>query len=378
MSDYTLPKRRDRYGITAASCGTETCNIQSFKIFLARLPSLAMPQDFSHQNLRGRSFKGQDLTGAKFSHSNIRGANFTNATLRNAKFINAKAGLQPCWQVGLLIGSILLAALSGFASAFIGASAGTGLTIDNQPYGIIVSVVCVITLVVFCIVTIRKGLVAALETIFWAIALIVTVYAAAALVVAILVVVTAVGPSAVAQAWTKVGTVGRTVITVGVIALQLAIVVILLAVRPLVMAQAWTVAEYVGADGVVFGVAAGAIVGFLMTVLQFLVYGNMMAVLLGIVGAVTATLAVAGLSRRRFLAGDAKHAFVWKVAIALAAMGGTKFQEADLTDADFTDATLKNTDFRRANLTRCCWFQAKGLDPLYVGDSDERFQLPRN
>jgi hypothetical protein len=37
MSKRTLPKKYDRYGITAASCGTETCDIQSFKI-LARLP----------------------------------------------------------------------------------------------------------------------------------------------------------------------------------------------------------------------------------------------------------------------------------------------------------------------------------------------------
>ena len=33
-----------------------------------------MSQDFSHQNLRGRSFKDQDLAGANFSYANIRGA----------------------------------------------------------------------------------------------------------------------------------------------------------------------------------------------------------------------------------------------------------------------------------------------------------------
>ncbi|MCH4904217.1 hypothetical protein GSN00_07410 [Cylindrospermopsis raciborskii CHAB3438] len=35
-------------------------------------------QDFSNQNLRGRSFKGQNLEGANFSHADIRGANFTD------------------------------------------------------------------------------------------------------------------------------------------------------------------------------------------------------------------------------------------------------------------------------------------------------------
>jgi hypothetical protein len=323
-----------------------------------------MPQDFSHRNLRGRSFKGQDLTGANFSHSDIRGANFTNAILKDAKFINAKAGLQYHWKVGWLIGSILPAAVSGLASGIIGGSTGLGLTSYNQPEGILVSVACLITLAGFHIVTIRKGLVAALETIFWAMALIVTVYAAAALVVVIAMVVTATGPSAVAQAWANVGTVGRSVIAVGVVALQLTIVVILLAAGPLVMAQAWTVAEAKGRTVVGVGVATGGLAGGFLVVLPLLLSLDMMPVVLVMVGAVTGIVALVKLSdyvRWQFLAGDAKHAFVWKVAIALAAMGGTKFRGADLTDADFTEATLENTDFQRATLTGICWFQSKRL-----------------
>ena len=53
-----------------------------------------MYQDFSGQNLRGRSFEGQNLEGADFSRADIRGANFTNANLRGANFSKAKAGLQ--------------------------------------------------------------------------------------------------------------------------------------------------------------------------------------------------------------------------------------------------------------------------------------------
>jgi hypothetical protein len=335
-------------------CWTETCDVQSFKI-LARLPSLVMPQDFSDQNLRGRSFKGLDLTGANFSHSDIRGANFTNAILRNAKFINAQAGLQPCWQVGLLIGSILLAAVSGFTLTYIVSLTGIVLSSDSQPYGIFFSLACLITLAALCIFTIRKGLVAALETMFWAMALIATVYAAAALVVAIAVVVMATGPSAEAQAWTRVGTIGGTVITVWAVALALAISMILLAVGHLVAAQAWTVAEAKGKTVVAVGATAGVVPVF------FLAWGTLRIELM--VGVVTWAVA-AGLSAYvswRFLAGDKKHAFVWRVAIALAAMGGTKFRGADLTDADFTSATLENTDFRRATLTGICWFQSKRL-----------------
>lgn len=52
-----------------------------------------MSQDFSHQNLQGRSFQGQDLTGANFSNADIRGANFSNAILKDASFRYAIAGL---------------------------------------------------------------------------------------------------------------------------------------------------------------------------------------------------------------------------------------------------------------------------------------------
>jgi hypothetical protein len=330
---------------------------KSFKI-LARLPSLLMPQDFSHRNLRGRSFKGLDLTGANFSHSDIQGANFTNAILKNAKFINAKAGLQLYWAVTLVVGSLLLGALSELASLVIGWVAGLWLASSNQPEETFIIAILLITLAAFCVFTIRKGLVAALETMFWAIALIVTVYAAVAVFIAIAMVMTATGPSAVAQAWTRVGTVGGTVVTVGFMALQLAIILILLAAGSLAVAQAWTVAGSVGGTVVAFGALVGAVFGVLFSLLLAAFSSDIRPAVLAMVGIVT----VPGLSvyvSWRFFAGDKKHGFVWKVAIALAAMGSTRFRGADLTDADFTEATLENTDFRRATLTGICWFQSK-------------------
>ncbi len=48
--------------------------------------------NFSHQNLRNRSFKGMDLSGANFSGSDIRGCNFTGAMLRGANFQGARMG----------------------------------------------------------------------------------------------------------------------------------------------------------------------------------------------------------------------------------------------------------------------------------------------
>ena len=47
--------------------------------------------------------------------------------------------------------------------------------------------------------------------------------------------------------------------------------------------------------------------------------------------------------------------------------GGTSFHAANLTNADFQNASLKYTNFGKANVTHAKWFQAKNLDRARVG-----------
>ncbi|NJK60308.1 MAG: pentapeptide repeat-containing protein [Oscillatoriales cyanobacterium SM2_1_8] len=49
-------------------------------------------QDFSHQDLRNRSFRGHDLSGANFSHADLRGCNFRDAMLVGANFTGVTTG----------------------------------------------------------------------------------------------------------------------------------------------------------------------------------------------------------------------------------------------------------------------------------------------
>lgn len=118
-----------------------------------------MPPDYNGQNLQGRSFKGQDLTGANFSKADIRGANFTNAILKDADFTGAKAGLQRRWVIGLLIITFLLSALSGFLSIFIGVLIAD-IFKEKSLENVIAGILSLVMVTVFCIVTIRKGLIA--------------------------------------------------------------------------------------------------------------------------------------------------------------------------------------------------------------------------
>ncbi|MUL38322.1 pentapeptide repeat-containing protein [Gloeocapsopsis dulcis] len=61
----------------------------------------------------------------------------------------------------------------------------------------------------------------------------------------------------------------------------------------------------------------------------------------------------------RALGGAQQYGLVRKVAVTIAAIGGTRFRGADLTNANFTKATLKAVQFSRAALTRTSWFQAR-------------------
>ena len=67
--------------------------------------------------------------------------------------------------------------------------------------------------------------------------------------------------------------------------------------------------------------------------------------------------------------GDPKHALIRNIAVAFAAFKGTSFHSADLTDANFTEATLKSTDFRKAVLTRTCFYKTKKLDRVRPGST---------
>jgi uncharacterized protein YjbI with pentapeptide repeats len=71
----------------------------------------------------------------------------------------------------------------------------------------------------------------------------------------------------------------------------------------------------------------------------------------------------------RVFKADEKDALIDLFSISFTAKGGTSFRDADLTDADFTKATLKSTDLRNAILTRTCFRQAEMLYCIYSEES---------
>ncbi|OBQ34838.1 MAG: hypothetical protein AN485_15055 [Anabaena sp. MDT14b] len=301
-----------------------------------------MPPDYSGQNLQGRSFKGQDLTGANFSKADIRGADFTNATLKDADFSGAKAGLQRRWIIGLLIAALLMSALSGFFSIFIGILL-TYIFDHQNSENFIIGVVSLVMVAVFCIVTIRKGVIAGAGAGAGAVA------GAGAIAVAI----------AVAIAGTVAGTVAGAFAgafaAAGAFAFAGAVVVALVVAGSIALALVVVVA------GSIAGSVAGAFAGTVS-------FAGAVAGAFAIAVAGVFVIFNAYIGWRSFK-GDERDPWIRSFAIAFAATGGTSFRGADLTDADFTGATLKNTDFRNANLTRTRFYEAEKLDFARPGNT---------
>ncbi|PSO73777.1 MAG: hypothetical protein BRC37_08705, partial [Cyanobacteria bacterium QH_3_48_40] len=294
---------------------------------------LVMPHNYFHPDLQGRDFKGKDLTGKDFSHADIRGANFTGANLTGVNFSHAIAGLQPRWEAGLVIASLFLSLLSGILAGFIGMLVVTlSLSQLTKSVTIVPGLFVLICLAILFVVIIRKGLVAVAGAAAGAVA-----GAAAAAGVGVVpgIVAGGMGPKAAGE-------------VVGSAAAAAAVSV------------AGAVAAAVAVAGAVVGAVAVAMAGAVAVAMAIVESKGTVALVAAVVGVGTYVA-------WRALAGDEKYAFVRRVALFFAAIGGTSFQGAYLTNADFTQAKLRCTKFLEARLTRTRFGQAEKLNLARVG-----------
>ncbi|MFN6571782.1 pentapeptide repeat-containing protein [Dendronalium sp. ChiSLP03b] len=267
-----------------------------------------MPQDFSHQNLRGRSFKGQDLAGANFSYADIRGVDFTGANLRDANFNHAQAGLRWGGLIALLTTALLFAILAGLFLPYFTIDTISLLTTNKDPIGVLVLVILGFF---FSYLFIRQGLFVA------------------AVAIALLATFSRMMPFATSI------------------------------VAILVLTVAVTIAAAVGKKAVNITSVSSAIAALYFPVAA----GKTQPELLAVVMIVTiAEVALSVFISRQALAGEQKYDLIRTFAILFGIGDGTRFQESDLTDANFTGATLKSVNLLKANMTRTCWFNVKKFD----------------
>ena len=294
-----------------------------------------MPQDFSHQNLRGRSFKGQNLAGANFSNTDLRGANFTGANLQGVNFTDAKAGLPLRWAIFLVVLSWLLSGTSSFLFFFNAALVLLTFDSSNTSNQVAGWVALIVTIIVYIII-IRQGIGVNLAFAFAVAGVFAFAFAAA-------------GAGAGAAAAAAAG------VAAGVTAFAVA------------FAAAGAVAGAFAFAGAFAVAGGGALAGSGAAAFAF-------AGAAAFAGAGAFAFVVAGAVINSYIAwramkGDKKYALIRDAAVTFAAIGGTSFRNADLTDANFTSAQLKSTDFRGAKLTRTCFHKTKLLDRVRPGTS---------
>ncbi|BAY41489.1 hypothetical protein NIES2111_58850 (plasmid) [Nostoc sp. NIES-2111] len=312
-----------------------------------------MPQDFSGQNLRGRSFKSQDLAGANFSYADIRGTDFTGANLKGANFSYARAGLQPHQQTKLLLIVFILSAVSGIISGIIGYA--TLRIEDWTVQSFIADLISLITLIFFFEITINQGFVLGLGAVA-------AIFIGGFLLLGL----------------------GTASVTIGVLASTASI----LNQTANIANNVIIVVSFIIAEVVILIVTiAFASAIDKKKINNLLVNGT--AIVTAIFVAVNATLATEPTTRifsaiaaiifsttavlfskyinRCALAGNEKNVWIISFAIAFASTGSTSFRSANFTNANFTKATLKNTDFRDAILNCTEWYGSKCLDTARPG-----------
>ncbi|WP_017303307.1 pentapeptide repeat-containing protein [Spirulina subsalsa] len=309
-----------------------------------------MSTDFSGQNLCGASFQNQDLRGADFSRADVRSADFRGANLAEANFSHARTGLQGRWALTLIVGCGLLSGSCALISAFMGSIVFNVLQ-NLHPGDILIGVVEVVVLGIFYGMTVRQGLPKATGALvamgFWVVIL------------------------AWATAWAGAGAGSNPVIIAVIMGVALAIGVGTTLGVAVSAALAMAVAGFgaVAATELLalLGTIPGAMAGANVQIGTIPLPGNevkLLSLIWAGVGAMVGTYV-----GWQALSGDRKQAFIYNLAIALAAIKGTNFQGANLSYANFYQAELKGLDLRRAVLTRTQWFRLKRYSLVRTGNT---------
>jgi hypothetical protein len=263
----------------------------------------------SLKNLQRKSFKGQNLADADFSGADLRGADFTGAVLTNANFSKCKTGLVPSSVVLIFIFSLIISLLSGYIAML------TGLTIQvmlNSPETETAGYITIGLILLFILLAIWKG---GKNTV---ISIAVTILAA--LVTGMIFFLSGAGT--------------------GMGSLYCTFALILFVFMVFAGTISRTTAGTLSSGIIFFAVAVGG------SLFSKSVGGGLGTMVLAIACAVIS---------KRILSGAADFSMIRKFALKTGSIFGTKFRNADLTGANFSESIIKNTDFTGARIPRINW-----------------------
>ncbi|NEQ37214.1 MAG: CHAT domain-containing protein [Okeania sp. SIO3I5] len=348
------------------------------------------------RNLQGRSFKNRDLTNQDFSFADIRGADFTGANLTNANFNYALAGLTKFQVIRLFIITVILFVTAGIA-AVVALDVPARFLLPKlwKPNYLSSTVFIFIELfnIGLLVITIRQGIAETIKYFYYLLCLMI-------LIIPLLSqlarreektrgifnffgiseapdsIVWLLGKLRVFRGgnvlrnvnyWfngnTDMNPVIETIVTfiisIGAIFVLISTISLAVVLAEFI-AKKWLANVGIG----ITGTLATLIAGNFARNRDDYYRDNMSYLWMGVV--ITAFIClilmlIAQHLAKKILAEDEKNIFFLRLAVGIGTLGGTCFKNANLTDADFSHAILKSTNFRFVNATRTFWRETKHL-----------------
>lgn len=264
--------------------------------------------------LKGESLAGRDLSGVDFSGSDLRGTDFSQAGLRGAVFRGARTGLTGLSVAARAALGVALGIASGFAASWTGAWIRHALQ-GPRPGLRVLALFVLSEIILYVVATLVWGASVAMKRV--ALPILAVIVLAAGLMV--------------------VGGLGATRDLGLAVASVICVALVALAIDVGAFARS---AAQSGAGWLIWFVLLATVVGVRLS------SGVRVAVVVAIVATLT------GLKVRR---GDPAGGAASSALRRTMTWGGTSFRGADLSDADFGEAHLRNTDFRDAKMDAVRW-----------------------
>ncbi len=303
-------------------------------------------EDFQSTNFQGANFTECNLRNTNFAGCDFQGTNFTKADLTNAILEKSISGLQNIWRTRFRAFLFALVIISGFLSAFAGAITGTYLTIEN-PIHLLGSLTILIAFTIFSWISIRKNLQSALAIIALPVTVILVLSGIFALVY---------GSDSPTLALTA--SVAITISILGIVTV-ISVLSILLAIAVENLREPKFVMSILGLGIVIADVFFPGIAVKLTGSISNA--GGYLAISSSALGAIPIVLLSTKITHQ-IINKDDKDTWLKTITIAIYTKFGTNFQNANLTNADFTETILESADLRNTIINKTNWHGAKKIN----------------
>lgn len=272
--------------------------------------------DYSKRNLQGESFKDEHLVNTSFQGSDLRGADFSGADLTGANLSHIKTGITPLKTFLILFVAMAVSMLSGYLAMLSGVTIQEMVKSDDEKIKA-AGIASIIIIIAFIVYYYFKGGPSVIRHLLMPAFLISMVIGGIAY-------------------FSGLGT------GIGMLYLCLALLLVVVLIT--------------------IGTIARALAGVLSSTILFVlvsatgsVFGSKMG---GGIGATILALSCVIISKRA-MSGAKGFESLRKLATLITRKLGTSFQNAILTNANFSESVIHNADFTDADLSTVNWGDSK-------------------